>query len=100
MSVICITRVFGDSNHGDTKVNRWWRENTSANRLGLHCFRIDLQLPSERSLSVTCPLFEDQYELFSHLPWWEAATKQEPDLLRAPLPLLRNPEKEEESDPA
>ena len=90
----------GDSNHGDTKVNRWWRENTSANRLGLHCFRIDLQLPSKRSLSVTCPLFEDQYELFSHLPWWEAAAKQEPDLLRAPLPLLTVPEKKEESDPA
>ena len=88
----------GDSNHGDTKVNRWWRENTTANRLGLHCFRIELELPNEQAISVTCPLFADQHELFSRLPWWTTATHHEPDLLNAPLSLLTNPE-EEGTDP-
>ena len=90
----------GDSDHGDSKVNRWWRENTSAKRLGLHCFRIELTLPNDQPFSVTCPLFEDQYQLFSTLPWWEDATAEEPDLLRSPLALLPEEPEDEEVSPA
>ena len=79
----------GDSDHGDSKVNRWWRENTLATRLGLHCFRIEMVLPDESPFSVTSPLFEDQHALFSSLPWWEDALAIEPDLQRQPIPLLK-----------
>ena len=34
--------VIGDSAHGDSKVNRWWRENRKLNRLFLHCLNLDL----------------------------------------------------------
>ena len=34
--------IIGDTQHGDTKVNRWWRENRGLNRLFLHCFSMDL----------------------------------------------------------
>mmetsp|Transcript_27629 Transcript_27629/g.81227 ORF Transcript_27629/g.81227 Transcript_27629/m.81227 type:complete len:360 (-) Transcript_27629:58-1137(-) len=34
--------VLGDTEHGDTKVNRWWRNNRSLNRLALHCFSLEL----------------------------------------------------------
>ena len=29
--------ILGDSTHGDTRVNRWWREEHGLTRLGLHC---------------------------------------------------------------
>jgi len=34
--------VLGDSRYGDSKVNRWWRENHGLNRLFLHSFCLDL----------------------------------------------------------
>lgn len=34
--------VIGDSRHGDSKINRWWRENRNLNRLFLHCLSLDL----------------------------------------------------------
>jgi tRNA pseudouridine65 synthase len=76
----------GDSEHGDTRVNRWWRENSRANRLGLHCFRMQLPLPDGSMLETECPLFEDQFELFSGLPWWQDAVRIEPGIAARPLP--------------
>ncbi|MBK7757514.1 MAG: hypothetical protein IPI35_14150 [Deltaproteobacteria bacterium] len=34
----------------------------------------------------TCPLFEDQAELFAALPFWDEALKAEPRLGQPPLP--------------
>ncbi|CAB9501043.1 pseudouridine synthase C [Seminavis robusta] len=34
--------IIGDSEHGDSKVNRWWRQNRGFNRLFLHCMSVDL----------------------------------------------------------
>ena len=34
--------VLGDTLHGDSKKNRWWRENMGLNRLFLHCLSLDL----------------------------------------------------------
>lgn len=34
--------IIGDREHGDTKINRWWRENRNLNRLFLHCLTLDL----------------------------------------------------------
>ena len=33
--------VIGDSQHGDSKVNRFWRTNYGLNRLALHCWNIE-----------------------------------------------------------
>lgn len=34
--------IIGDSRHGDSKINRWWRENRDLDRLFLHCLSLDL----------------------------------------------------------
>uniref|UniRef100_A0A6U5EUX1 Pseudouridine synthase RsuA/RluA-like domain-containing protein n=1 Tax=Corethron hystrix TaxID=216773 RepID=A0A6U5EUX1_9STRA len=34
--------VLGDSAHGDSKVNRYWREHRGLNRMALHCIALDL----------------------------------------------------------
>ncbi|MGB0641247.1 MAG: pseudouridine synthase [Myxococcota bacterium] len=75
----------GDANHGDSRINRWWRENSSANRLGLHCLSLELELPNGDSLSVKCPLFDDQHTVFSSLPWWQEACSREPILTLPPI---------------
>jgi len=34
--------ILGDTQHGDSKINRWWREKYGMNRLFLHSFSLDL----------------------------------------------------------
>jgi tRNA pseudouridine65 synthase len=83
--------ILGDPEHGDGKLNRWWRENRGLERLGLHCLRLDLPLPGGGRLVTECPLFEDHRRLWSALPWWEDAVRAEPMLGVDPLPLLDLP---------
>ena len=85
----------GDSEHGDTKINRWWRENSAAKRLGLHCLHMTLPLSDGSSIQVTSPLYQDHYEVFSEMPWWTDAVQHEPALNSPPLPLLTPVEMEE-----
>ena len=96
--------VLGDTQHGDSKVNRWWRTYGDLNRLALHCLAIDnLQVPPESTgrssddynprknnkhdavsttTSIVAPLPEDlRYVLEEKLPeLWEEATLLEPRL--------------------
>jgi tRNA pseudouridine65 synthase len=89
----------GDSEHGDSKLNRWWRENSAATRLGLHCLHMVLPLPGGETLSVSSPLFEDQYEVFSSMPWWEEVLEKEPTLGLKPLVIpIFEPEEPEEPE--
>ena len=47
--------IIGDSRHGDSKINRWWRENRSLDRLFLHCLSLDLPpLSTFRSKDDDC----------------------------------------------
>lgn len=77
--------VLGDHEHGDTRVNRSWREAHGLARLALHCLSIELDLPEGERLAVRCPLFEDQARLYASMPWWEEALSAEPALGEAPL---------------
>lgn len=36
--------IIGDTEHGDSRVNRWWRRNMNLNRLALHCFSLDIDI--------------------------------------------------------
>ena len=54
--------ILGDSEHGDSKVNRWWRENMGLKRLALHAYSIAW----DRNF-VVCPPFRDHQELFDRL---------------------------------
>ena len=62
--------ILGDSEHGDSKINRWWRVEMGLQRLALHALAIDIDICEE---VVYCPLFEDQKALFSRLQLWPAA---------------------------
>ena len=74
--------VIGDSRHGDTKINRYWRER-GLERLGLHCASMELPLPDGTVLRVECPPPRELTDVWRELPWWEDAC--------AALPLLGHP---------
>jgi len=76
--------IIGDVMHGDSKVNRWWREERSMGRVALHCGRMTLPFP-EGEQTFECPLFEDMAAVLKELSWFERAAQQEPLLLKEPL---------------
>lgn len=86
--------ILGDGEHGDTRVNRWWREEKGLRRLGLHAF--GLQVP-DLGIDVVCPLFVDHHRLWSTLPWWPEALAAEPQLDLPPLRM--SPRAEGPGDP-
>ncbi len=79
--------VINDAEHGDTKVNRWWRATFGVHRLGLHSHQLSLTLPDGSPLEVVCPLFEDQAAIWRQMPWWRDAVTAQPILALPPLPL-------------
>ncbi|MCB9779976.1 MAG: pseudouridylate synthase [Alphaproteobacteria bacterium] len=81
--------IIHDGEHGDSRVNRLWREQHGVQRLGLHCLRLKLPLPDGSELDVTSPLWADQAELWRSLPWWDRAVAAEPALALPPLSMDR-----------
>lgn len=79
--------VLGDSMHGDTRVNKIWREEHGLHRLGLHCQALDLPLPDGTRLQVVCPPPSDLVAVWRTLPWWDEAKARLPDLALPPLDL-------------
>lgn len=78
--------ILGDSRHGDTRVNRWWREGYGLRRLALHALSLSVPLPEGR-LDVACPLFEDLAAVLRRMPWWDEAVARVPALALPPLPI-------------
>ena len=87
--------IIGDSKHGDSRVNRFWRETIGLDRLALHCWYLNLppdddnddevELSPEDRESIRCiaPLPDDytvglQHQLLANL--WEEALTLEPRL--------------------
>jgi len=81
--------VIGDSQHGDSRVNRYWRHaggEHNLNRLALHCLAIEnLKVRKEgrhgsedEVIAITAPLPDDLRSALQHLkPLWEAAVSLE-----------------------
>lgn len=63
--------ILGDGEHGDSRVNRDWREGFGLNRLGLHARRLSMPLPDGGRLDVVAPLPEDLRHVLCRMPWWE-----------------------------
>jgi tRNA pseudouridine65 synthase len=72
--------ILGDTQHGDTKVNRWWREQRGLSRLALHCFSLDLEVevdtheqqqqpnhPSSTSSNINITTCHDNQKQFATL---------------------------------
>ncbi len=72
--------ILGDSTHGDSRVNRWWREQYGLRRLGLHCLSLELAAPDGGTIAATCPVSDDLIRIWETLPWWEEAISALPDL--------------------
>ncbi len=79
--------ILADGQHGDSKVNRWWREQFGVRRLALHALSLELELDGERR-RIVCPLFKDHARLFRQLPWWADALAARPELGLEPVPML------------
>ena len=88
--------IIGDSQHGDSRVNRFWRETIGLDRLALHCWYLDLptfgnnalndsEHRSKDNMPIQCfaPLPRDltcalEHELLNEL--WSEALQSEPRL--------------------
>jgi tRNA pseudouridine65 synthase len=69
--------VLGDGVHGDSRVNRWWRENRGLGRLALH--NLSLVVPAF-AIDVRCPIPTDLRAVWSALPLWQEAVAALPEL--------------------
>ena len=67
--------ILGDAKHGDSRVNRWWREERGLRSLALHCASLEIELEEGGEvLQVRCPVREDIADLCGRMPWAAAAT--------------------------
>lgn len=72
--------VLGDSSHGDTRVNRLWRERYGLDRLALHCLSLDITLPDTgERICVTSPL-PSELRWMDTLPFWPGVLRAMPEL--------------------
>ena len=82
--------VIGDNKYGDTKINRFFRERRSLNRLFLHCFSLTLQPlstfdaeSSDEPIEIIAPLTEDLKSVLQRRDMrylWQEALEKEPKL--------------------
>ena len=79
--------VLGDTEHGDSRVNRWWRNNRGLNRLGLHCLLLDLPLvdgsDGDNNVHCVAPLSPELLKVLrgdGMKKLWDEALKREPRL--------------------
>ena len=79
--------ILHDGDHGDSRVNRWWREERGLKRLALHALSISFEDPEGDQHQINCPLFEDHLKVFQELPLWSDSLNQEALLARSPLPV-------------
>lgn len=63
--------ILHDGDHGDSRVNRWWREQYGLSRLALHAGQIKLSYQNQDHC-FTCPIADDLLEIFKRLPWWSS----------------------------
>jgi tRNA pseudouridine65 synthase len=82
--------IIGDTQHGDSKINRWWRENRQLNRLFLHC--LSLSLPplstfndsrNKENIECTAPLLPELVAVLEREDMedlWKIAREKDPRL--------------------
>ena len=82
--------IIGDSQHGDSKINRWWRQNRSLDRLFLHCISLDLpplstfdDSRSKERINCVAPLHPELVRVLAHEDMnslWGMAKEKDPRL--------------------
>ena len=69
--------ILHDGDHGDSRVNRWWKQHMGLNRLALHAYSITL-LYHNQEIQCFSPLPNDLRDVFTKLSWWNLACFHEP----------------------
>jgi tRNA pseudouridine65 synthase len=82
--------IIGDSQHGDSRVNRYWREQRDLDRLALHCWTLEFGWETshemQRNHCIVAPLPDKlRTALETFVPdVWATATAIQPRLLMEP----------------
>lgn len=76
--------VIGDTQHGDSKVNRWWRIEKGLNRLALHCWFMEFTFHDQQHTCLA-PLSNGFQAVLQTTPLWEKAVRNEPRLAELPF---------------
>lgn len=61
--------ILHDGDHGDSRVNRWWRENMGLNRLALHAGIVNITIDGQ-PMTIRSPLAPDLCTVFEQMDWW------------------------------
>ena len=77
--------IIGDSKHGDSRVNRWWREERGLDRLALHCLAISLDDVDGEAVSLLAPLEGELARALRGEPLWATAAARDPRLDAPPV---------------
>ena len=62
--------ILHDGDHGDSRVNRWWREHMGLSRLALHAGKLELSI-DEKAIVVHSPLPQDLRNVFEQIEGWD-----------------------------
>lgn len=73
--------ILHDGDHGDSRVNRWWRENMGLKRLALHAGALRIEYQGN-ALDIHSALPEDLQNIFKNMPWWKEVIAREPRLVQ------------------
>ena len=73
--------ILHDGDHGDSRVNRWWREHMGLSRLALHAGVLSIEIDTQ-PMVIKSPLPQDLQDTFQQLPWWDSTIEQHPDLIK------------------
>lgn len=73
--------IIGDTQHGNSQGNRWWRTNRNLNRLALHSLSISL---NDKDV-IVAPLPLELKQVLEKEPLWKDAIAKEPRLLLEPV---------------
>jgi len=77
--------ILHDGDHGDSRVNRFWRENRGLSRLALHAGKLEFQYKNQHFFSHAA-LADDLQNVFQGMPWWDNAVVKEPYLIATTVP--------------
>ena len=73
--------IIGDAKHGDSRLNRWWRQEYGFRHLGLHCHEMSLRLADGEAIDVRCPVAPHLIYVWREMPWWPKACAAMPTLV-------------------
>lgn len=72
--------ILHDGDHGDSRINRWWRENMGLKRLALHAGILNILYQGQR-LHIHASLPEDLLSVFKNMPWWDDVVESQSKLV-------------------